>query len=152
MVLPAENGTMARIGRAAGQAACANAGPASIGAATALAENCRNLRRSHAIILALPNYTGVDYCDDDLSTGVVIVRSLCDVPFWDFLRTVILPSLKCSPFTVCFIIDDEEELFGDEEEPFDDEEEPLPAAEDGCDAIAKTAASEMASPILNVRI
>jgi hypothetical protein len=53
---------------------------------------------------------------------------------------------------VCFIIDDEEELFDDEEEPFDDEEEPLPAAEDGCDAIAKTAASEMASPILNVRM
>src|SRR5262245_54991649 len=45
IVLPAENGTMARIGFAAGQAACAKLEPASAGAPRMAAESFRKLRR-----------------------------------------------------------------------------------------------------------
>jgi len=44
MVLPAENGTMARIGFADGQAVCAKAGRATAGADSAAAESFRNRR------------------------------------------------------------------------------------------------------------
>src|SRR5262249_46650889 len=55
MVLPAENGTIARIGLAVGHAAWANADRTRVGAANALDESWRNLRRLCVSMLS-PGY------------------------------------------------------------------------------------------------
>ena len=101
MVLPAENGTIARIGRAVGQAACANAGRTSTGAARTPAEILRNVRRL-CFFMRFPQLTCATsfYFGEALSTGLVTVISLIFGLVCDFFRTVIVPSLRCSPLTV----------------------------------------------------
>ena len=51
MVLPAENGTMARIGFAVGQAPCAKAARGNAGATSAAAESWRRRRRLCVMIV-----------------------------------------------------------------------------------------------------
>src|SRR6188508_487830 len=71
MVLPAENGTMARIDRAAGHAACANAGRTSIGVANMPAESCRNLRRS-CIFILFPRLSSSRGCPRNKAVALAI--------------------------------------------------------------------------------